>query len=373
MNKSIACLSFIIVFISCKGYNQTTLDKKSNNTKQTVVSIKKDKFLINGEILNKGMVWQNKKIEGLLFNSRMVQAIFDDENLETQSLWKYPDTQTWDADRNTNEFVSAMITWKWYGLNSFTLNMQGGSPTGYGNKNWVNSAYDSDGNIKPAYWNRLDRVLKKADELQMVVILGLFYFGQDQILKDEKTVINAVDNTIKKLHESNYKNIVIEIVNECDLPYYDHKILRENRIHELINRVKSNKVNGFRYLVSTSFKGGTIPTKNVVEASDYILLHGNGVEKSEFILKMILDTKKLVGRAVKPIVFNEDDHYDYDKEGNNFRTAIVNNASWGFFDFRRPNEPFTDGYQSVPVDWGINSDRKKQFFDYLKTIVTTNK
>jgi len=31
-------------------------------------------------------------------------------------------------------------------------------------------------------------------------------------------------------------------------------------------------------------------------------------------------------------------------------------------------EAFEDGYQSVPVDWGINSERKKQFFSLLKEI-----
>jgi len=32
------------------------------------------------------------------------------------------------------------------------------------------------------------------------------------------------------------------------------------------------------------------------------------------------------------------------------------------------DESFKNGYQSVPVDWGINSDRKKQFFHLLKEI-----
>jgi hypothetical protein len=31
-------------------------------------------------------------------------------------------------------------------------------------------------------------------------------------------------------------------------------------------------------------------------------------------------------------------------------------------------ESFENGYQSVPVDWGINSARKKQFFNLLKEI-----
>jgi hypothetical protein len=32
------------------------------------------------------------------------------------------------------------------------------------------------------------------------------------------------------------------------------------------------------------------------------------------------------------------------------------------------DESFKNGYQSVPVDRGINSDRKKQFFHLLKEI-----
>jgi hypothetical protein len=31
-------------------------------------------------------------------------------------------------------------------------------------------------------------------------------------------------------------------------------------------------------------------------------------------------------------------------------------------------EEFEDGFQSVPVDWGITSERKKAFFGKLKEI-----
>jgi hypothetical protein len=362
------CFPIVFLLVFCLKAGSQTIENKDK--RPTVVSIEKDKFLINGEILNQGKVWEGHEIEGLLFNSRMVQAVFDDENPNTRVLWKYPDTQTWDPERNTDEFIGAMEQWKSYGLNSFTLNMQGGSPTGYGNKDWINSAYDHSGNIKPAYWNRLNRVLKKADELQMVVILGLFYFGQDQILNDEKDVINAVDNTLNALHKSNYKNVIIEIANECDLPYYDHAILKETRIVELINRVRKSKKKGFRYLVSTSFKGGTIPNQSVLKASDLVLLHGNGVENPSEIATMIAETRQQEGYSIKPIVFNEDDHYDYDKEANNCKVAVQNYASWGFFDFRRDGETaFEEGFQSIPVDWKLNSKRKMDFFKYIKTIV----
>ena len=42
-------------------------------------------------------------------------------------------------------------------------------------------------------------------------------------------------------------------------------------------------------------------------------------------------------------------------------------ASWGFFfDYRMKGEGFDDGYQSVPVNWGISSERKQQFFPLLR-------
>lgn len=361
----------ILVLFSMQIKAQVSTKKKNGHT---VVSIEKDNFLINGQIINQGKTWQGNPIEGLLFNSRMVQATFDDENPETAILWSYPDTQKWSADRNTDEFVAAMTEWKSYGLNAITLNLQGGSPTGYGNKNWINSAFDSKGKIKPAYWNRLEKVLKKADELEMVVILGLFYFGQDQLLADEKAVIHAVDNTINALHKTRYKNVIIEVVNECDLPYYDHEILKETGITRLINRVKKNKKGGFRFLVSTSFQGGSIPTSSIIKASDFILLHANAVEDPEGIAMMVEKTKKVAGYSLKPIVFNEDDHYDFDKEQNNFKMAIENKASWGFFDFRREGETnIEEGFQSVPVDWKVSSARKKGFFEYVKTMVNSVK
>ena len=46
------------------------------------------------------------------------------------------------------------------------------------------------------------------------------------------------------------------------------------------------------------------------------------------------------------ILFNEDDHFDFDQPRNNFVAALSQYASWGYFD---PGEhTYCDGYQSVP-------------------------
>ena len=83
--------------------------------RKTTVGIRGDTFTINGEPTYKGRTWNGKKVEGLLLNSRMVQATFDDLNPETVGKWKYPDTGKWDAGRNTREFVAALpeATLRW--------------------------------------------------------------------------------------------------------------------------------------------------------------------------------------------------------------------------------------------------------------------
>jgi len=202
----------------------------------TIVSIKNDQFFINGKPTYEKRYWRGFKIEGLLLNSRMVQGIFDDLSPETAGYWIYPDTKKWDANRNTDEFILNMEKWYSYGLLSFTINMQGGSPQGYSAvQPWLNSAYYEDGSLRPDYLSRLEKILNKADELEMVPILGLFYFGQDEHLRDERAVVNAVNNMVEWLFEKKYKNILIEINNECNIDKYDHEILKPLRVHELID------------------------------------------------------------------------------------------------------------------------------------------
>lgn len=342
---------------------------KPATERRTEVSIMGNAFYIDGAVTYRGRYWNGNKVEGLLMNARFVQGVFDDSNPETRKLFYYPDTGEWDPDRNTDEFVAAMPSWREHGLLSFTLNLQGGSPTGYGNKNWNNSAFTAKGDLKPAYMDRLTRILDEAETLKMVVILGYFYFGQDQNLDDESAVVAAVDNVTDWLLEKGYRNVLVELNNESNIKAYDHEILKPARVHELIERVRSKRKNGFRLLVSTSFGGRYIPDANVVAVSDYVLIHGNGVKDPAFIKEMVELTKAVSTYRGQPIVFNEDDHYEYDQDANNFKYAVESYASWGYFDFRRKGETdIKTGYQSVPVDWSISDERKKAFFDYLKEV-----
>jgi hypothetical protein len=215
---------------------------------------------------------------------------------------------------------------------------------------------------------RLEKILDKANEIGMIPIVGLFYFGQDQNLKDEEAVKKAITSAINWILGKGYKNVLIEIANECNNRSYDREIIKEANVHKLINLAKSITKNGRRLLVATSFNGNTIPPPNVVEVSDFILIHGNGVNDPARITEMVGLVRALPEYRSMPIVFNEDDHFDFDQPINNMFAAFRAHASWGYFDFRMEGEGFENGFQSVPVDWGITSKRKKAFFDKLKEI-----
>jgi hypothetical protein len=340
----------------------------AQSSRKTAVSIVGHAFHINGQPTYAGRTWKGKKIEGLLLNSRMVQATFNDRNPETQKRWAYPDTGVWDPDRNLSEFLAAMPEWRRHGLLAVTINLQGGSPQGYSKEQpWLNSAISETGELRPDDMARVKAVIEKADDIGMVVILGYFYFGQDERLKDEQAVIRAVDAATNWVLDHGFTNVLVEINNECNVKY-DHAILKPDRVHELIDRVKGIERGGRRLLVSTSYGGNTVAKENVVRSADFLLMHGNGVKEPARIGEMVRQARAVPGYRSMPILFNEDDHFDFDRPMNNFVAALGEYASWGYFDFRMSGESFDEGYQSVPVNWGISSERKRGFFRLLAEV-----
>ena len=77
-----------------------------------------------------------------------------------------------------------------------------------------------------------------------------------------------------------------------------------------------------------------------------------------------------------PLVNNEDDipwrneGQGWGEDGNNFVASVKSFTGWGYFDFRQPDErhDYNLGFQSIPVNWQISSDRKWEFFKLLAEI-----
>jgi len=340
----------------------------------TAVSISNGGFALNGAPTYAGRSWQGHRIEGLLFNSRMANAIADDENPATRGAWAYADGD-WDAERNTREFIAALPSYRAHGLLAVCLNLQGGSPQGYSwNQPWKIGGFAPDGALKPAWAARLEKVIAACDRLGMVVILGLFYGKQSGTLTNEAAVKAAVTNTADWLLGVGATNVLIEIGNEVDLPAFAHDIIAAPRCHELIELAQKRSKG--KLLVSASLLALEAPPPAILATADFLLPHGNRIHgplgatqpSPHGIRLQVTNWRAASGYRGQPIVYNEDDHFEFDKPDNHFVAAVESGASWGFFDYRMSRERFEDGFQSLPVDWTISSVRKRGFFGLLKEI-----
>ena len=255
--------AILALFAACAAVARAADDLgMAPKPRATVVSIDGDRLRINGRYTFPGRVWNGIRIEGLLMNSRMVQATFDDENPETTRLWKYPDGP-WDADRNVNECIAAMPEWKRHGLLAITVNFQGGSPQGYSQQQpWINSAFTWDGDLKPECAARMARIIDAADNLGMVVILGFFYFGQEPKMNGEPAILRACDAATDWVLRQGYTNVIIEVANECNVVYKD-TIITPGRGNELIQRIQQRSA-GSREKGSAGKKGQSTLRNNIV-------------------------------------------------------------------------------------------------------------
>jgi hypothetical protein len=339
----------------------------------TTVGIAGDAFHVNGQPTYPGRAFRGHRIEGLLFTSRMVNCIINDQNPETRGMWAWRDGH-WDPERNTSEFIAALPLYKSHGLTSVAFNIQGGSPMGYGwHQPWHTSGYTPDGSLLPDYRSRLLRVLDAIDANGMVAILGLFYISATPALRDDTAVLKAADEVTDLICARGYTNILIEVGNEMDIPSWPFELIKPARGHELVARIQTRSAGKIknregRLLVSTSFVVHDTMPEKLMQTVDYILYHGNAAATPDAIHVRAKAIRAAPGYRGQPLLINEDDHFDFDKPENDMLAAIEEYSGWGYFDYRQIRERFEDGYQSLPVDWGINSARKKAFFGLLAQV-----
>ncbi|NUP75582.1 MAG: hypothetical protein HOQ07_13195 [Sinomonas sp.] len=65
-----------------------------------------------------------------------------------------------------------------------------------------------------------------------------------------------------------------------------------------------------------------IITPEVLAEADFVLLHGNGTPAPDRLREMVEEVKATEAYMPKPIEFNEDDHFDFDKPENYLKAAL---------------------------------------------------
>ena len=348
----------------------------------TKVTIDGTRFLINGRLTYEGVTDRGRPIEGLLFNSRMVQAIFDDENPETAVHWRYPDTAVWDPDRNTDEFCAMLPEYRRHGLLGVTVGLQGGGsiylPEVY--DAYLNSAFTLEGELKPTYFDRLQRVIVAADAAGMVVIVNYFYWKQAQKMLGEPALLRATEAATEWLLRTGYGNLLVDVWNEFTA---GEALTQSERIHELVEIVQQTTLDGRRLLAGASIMPGrALPGGRWHEIVDFYLPHGNDSWSAK-LRRELRDLKATPGFRAnpRPVMVNEDSMYV-----TNLEAAIDEYASWGLYiqgfgcggwdhgryewtrHAREASYEHLSGFQTMPVNWSINTGHKSDFFNRLAEI-----
>lgn len=305
---------------------------------QTRVAIRGGSFLINGKLTYSEIENSHPNVHGLLMNARFIQGIFDDQAAPERFARFGHDT--WDPAENTTRLIAALPEWVAHGLRAFTVGFQGGGPCFTTDNDTIhNNPFGETGtSLDPAYAERMDRLIRGADANGMVVIVSYFYGAQARRLRDGKAVRSAVVTASRFLREGGYTNVIVEVANEMNIgPFRDHHpiIHTPEGMASLIDLAREES-GGLP--VGCSGAGG-YSNREVAEASDVVLIHGNGCSRQRFYNLIRTVQSWDLGR---PVVCNEDS-----QAIGQLQVAFKTGTSWGYYNNMTKQEP--------PADWSITA------------------
>jgi hypothetical protein len=295
---------------------------------QTLVTLENGRWLIDGKLTNAGSA-----AEGLLMNVRMVNATFEDRNDATRPAG-------FDADANTKEFLARIPEYAAAGVNAFTLCLQGGMP---GYEGAVNSAFESDGSLRPDYLRRVERVIEACDEHGVAVILGCYYQRQSKILKDEEALKAGLTNVARWIKEKGWKHVLVEVANEYPHRGFVHAMIREPQGQaRLLRHFKQAAPDVL--VTASGFGTGRIDAE-VAQACDFLTPHWNST-RVEQIAERLAELK----RYGKPIVVNEDDKVGQ-QAASALEATVAGGAAYGLMlkDHNQTTPFHFDGVADDPV------------------------
>ena len=302
---------------------------------KTRLTIEGEKFLINEKVTYSEINGTRPSAHGLLMNARFIQGIFDDA-MEPERFARWGHSE-WDPMANTEHLIAALPEWYRYGLRAFTTGFQGGGPCFTAQNHTIqNNPFGEDGlTLDADYAERMDKLIRGADAVGMIVIVSFFYGSQTRWLKDEKAIRNAVTTASRFVKE--YPNVIIEVANEMNIgSFANHPIIQKPEGMVTLLDLARKESGG---LPCGCSGGGSYRNREVAEASDVILIHGNGCTRQRYH-NMIQEVQSW--NLNRPIVCNEDS-----QAIGQLQVAYKTQTSWGYYNNMTKQEP--------PADWGITT------------------
>lgn len=167
----------LLTLIACIILNSCNNSQRNNYKPRNIFSVRGDKtFLNDNEILLRGVRFSNALI----------------------------------SDKAVGELIANLDTFASYGINSFSVYLQGSR---FGDI----KGYNEDCSIDTTYGRRLSQIVEAGDNKGFVVLVGCLYYGTSKATweswKQEQANL-AVANTVRWLSDNNYRNVFVDVDNE---------------------------------------------------------------------------------------------------------------------------------------------------------------
>lgn len=302
---------------------------------------------------------------GRLMNARMINSAWNNISATYSSF---------DEAANTADFIAHLEEYLSYGMLGVTVGLQGGN---IGNSQTAGdaTAFNDDGSADldggtftnpgtGSWWWRLAQIIEAADELGMLVIVNPIYFGQDEHLNDNNACRAVMEQTAEFILQNDYRNVLVDCVNEWTGDQYNHSILNTNSnpngVPELIQIVQ-DWFTGQPWRPPVGASLGSVGssaghTGAIATQADVVFPHGNGSSASQVAAGMAWH----IANQDYPVVMNEDhaDDHNYtpsqavtqtflDRELDGMQECWDAGGSWGLMLF---------GYnQSFPFEWDVGA------------------
>ncbi|HMO25050.1 MAG TPA: hypothetical protein PKB10_02165, partial [Tepidisphaeraceae bacterium] len=176
-----------------------------------------------------------------------------------------------------------------------------------------------------------------------------------------------------------YRNVMVDLKNEI---MEGDGILKSRGIHELLQIARATTLNGRRLPVATS----THPAKHLPQGDwpkyvDVFMPHGNDSLPDAWRSELRALKRSDVYRAhPRPVCCNEDS-----VDLCNLSVSVEEGCSWGYYDQgfgcgqkqgkfdwsasgRESTQSALSGFQTLPVNWSLNTPHKRAFFARIALI-----
>ena len=296
----------------------------------------------------------------------MVQATFDDRNPETVAHWAYPDTGKWDAERNTREFLAAMPEWRQHGLLAVHAQPAGRQPAGL----LEGSAVAQLGLHEPTAACDAEYMARLAARARSSGRTGHGRHPRLLLLRPGRAAEGRGRPCIARdrcghatgCSTSGYSQRADRGQQRVQRQAYDHAILQAgSRPRADRPREEATERDGRRLLVGHELRRRNRADENVVTrvrlpAAARQRRQRPGPHRARWC-RETREGRRAIGRCRSCSTRTITSTSTSRRTTSPPRSREY--ASWGYFDYRMKGEGFDDGYQSVPVNWGISSPRKR--------------